>query len=191
MGKAIRIDRHFALPDTRTLATEWILQNAPQDARILMDKMSFHLRRNAESHRALVMEKKSVPREKEGYRKVSDWFFDIQEKAANIGKTYFITEIYHPIAHREKKGGYSAIWMSPEKMALQLQNFHEKYDFIILSPNQLDYYFLEGVPPEYSFMRDFYTALNKRTSRVKEFAPAKGKRKGPSILIYKTVSDQN
>jgi len=182
--KTIKKDLIFSLPDTATLAKEWIEKNIPVGSKILLSPAGPPL---VQSPTRIRLEAEQKPKEqlRYGYHKKRTFFYQVKEKAAAQRINYELTYLSQPIGYLEGEYGYEKI-MSETQRAIK--DYKEQYDFAIISDAllyKLLEYPKESVPKKYWSLRNFYENIFNNYQPIKTFLAQDNVSKGPTIRIYK------
>lgn len=184
LAQSIKIDLNFLLPDTRTLAKDWIEKNIPAHSAILANVAGPPLTQSPEKIRIDALAKPAEEL-KYSYHKKRDFFYQVQEDAAGGSINYEISYLHHPIAAFEGKPGYERL-MAQTNAAIV--DFNTRYDFVVISQALIDklmQYPRGSIPARYQHLRDFYGNIFNNYIPVKVFEAEKNISKGHRIMVYK------
>ncbi|MCM8795549.1 MAG: glycosyltransferase family 39 protein [Candidatus Omnitrophica bacterium] len=181
---SIRVNLSFSLPNTMTLAKEWVEKNIPKGSKILLNEYGPPLIQSPKKNR---IESESKPKEllRYGYHRQRDLFYKIKERVSAEGINYELTYIPNPIGYLENESGYE--WLM-KRMDEAINDYQNKYDFVIISDALLYKiigYPREYLPKRYFKLRDFYKEILNNYQPIKVFSPQKNAIIGPTIRIYK------
>ena len=193
---SIAQDRYLTLPDTRTLAKEWIEQNIPAGSKILMD----HGRYMAGYTAPINMDAATID---ELYLKDTSRQGGVEEPGEPHAERYYRLLIEAtrgktaypiiPITH-DSLGGKTAKRNRPKPESLDYYITGKHVQYIVTSSRYSDPYFAPDQPKEnIEYSRpfvEFYTSVYQRCPLLKEFSPVSGKMQGPEIRIYRIVQSR-
>ncbi len=183
----IKTDVDFTLPNTMTLAKEWIERNIPAGSAILMNEYGPPLIESPREIRSTA-EEKSKEGSRYRYHEKSDFYYRVKERVAAEQVNYEISHIINPIGYLEGEERYER---SARRSFDAIKDYSTTYDYLVLS-DALVWKFLtyprERVPVRYHALRDFYEQMMKEGNPIKVFAPKERVAKGPTIRIYRMRS---
>lgn len=182
--RSINADFNFTLPNTMTLAKQWVYKHIPSKSKILLNEYGSPL---VQSPYKLRLEAQAKPKELlgYGYHKKRNIFYQIKEKVAQESINFDLTYISHPIGYLEGETGYELIMRQTQEA---IKDYKDKYDFIIISDvllYKLLKYPKESIPQRYHKLRSFYEEILNNYQPIKVFEAKPNVAKGPKIMIYK------
>jgi len=180
---SVEMDRSFTMPDTRTIAKEWIEENIVPGSRILMNGYGPPLKESPASiRRRAGIKSKTTPRFE--YERMRGIFYQMREAVAAEGISYEIQEIAEPTGLLEGKPEYEAAMSNSTDAIL---NYRENYDYLVISDALLGKFYGyrdEAIPQRYRVFKTFYRSL-EGLRPMKAFAAERHASKGPTIRIYR------
>lgn len=186
VGLVWKTEKEFFIPHTSTLARIWIEDNIPSGSKILLDTFGPQIQPGLKSIERIQSWKLSTQRKEFGYREKTSLFFELQKKASLLkDRTYDITFIPHPAAYLPQGKIFFEAWMNLER-ARELLDYRDKYDYIVVTSVMRRHYARDKfLPPQFEFIREFYTSLDKKCVLVKEFREDGITSIGTDVRIYK------
>jgi hypothetical protein len=182
--RSIKIDLDLSLPNTMTLAKEWVEKNIPPGTKILLNEGGPSLAQSPLRVR-LEAQEKPVSQLRYGYHKQRGIFYKIKEKVAAETKNHELTFLSYPIGYLEGEAGYEQVM---EKTMDAIKDYKNRYDYAIISEAliyKLTGYPEESIPRRYRGLRGFYEDILNNCQPIKVFSPQKDISRGPTIKIYK------
>ncbi len=182
-------DWYLTLPDTRTLAKEWIEENIQPGSSILMDRGRFiagytaPIHPNAATIERLYLKNDAPQSGAKGFREVhASAYFQLLMEATRNQKTYNIIPVLHDI-----HGGQVATMQRPLPVTLD-EGIRQGVRYVITSSAFSERYFApDQTASNLEYSRPFvelYQSIERRCVLLREFAPAVYKVQGPVIRVY-------
>jgi len=195
----VRYDYRGAQKDTRLLAKEWVERNIPAGTKVLLEESGPKLqmsRENLQNFYQIAKNEAGVGPFTTHLEIYYHYLIRVVE-----GKTYDITEIYHPwwvnrefssevtllLSKRDRDHG------NPLKArgVMPLEYYQQNgFEYVITDSSAYAGYFDEKKGVRFTSIKHFYRELFEKGRLVKEFNPHSWHRPGPTVKIFRIRHDR-
>ncbi len=193
-GRSYEVSLLFSLPDTRSIAREWVEANIPAGAKVLLDSKWTvpQLRESRENLTRSLDERaasKRIETRSESTQAVYGQYTNYQLRALDSysGPTYDIEYINHEWWQADESSPdieVYPVWGTFEGQVFSVEELlAQGTEYVVVSSLKYNQYLREGGQERWPSYYALYTSLDERCTLLKAFWPQAGVN-GPVIKVY-------